>query len=115
MTKIKTYNTAQSQNAFADAEHLWFWFISSSRIKNGFSRCAADWFRPCELVDVETLVTRLYLAGSLTTDELEVLKKYGEARRAPNQHTYDENKDVILWHSAIKAIGIAARRRGWVE
>ncbi|MDR1826600.1 MAG: hypothetical protein LBQ49_02820 [Rickettsiales bacterium] len=115
MDRLET-NNGDEKNAFADAEHLWFWFVSCRRIKNGFGRRIADaWFRPCELLDVEVLLTQMYLSGRIGANELEVLKKYGEMRRAPNQHAFDENQDAALWASAIRALARAARNKGWVE
>jgi len=110
---INTYEMAEDR--FPNAEHLWFWFISSRRIKNGLARRGDDWFRPCELLDVEVLITQAYLSGRLSAAELEVLKKYGEMRRVPNQHAFDENRDAMLWASAMRVIARMARGRGWVE
>jgi hypothetical protein len=109
------YSNTTSQYNFQDAEHLWFWFISSMHIKNGFSRNNDYNCRPCELLDVETLVTRLYLSGKFTSNQLEVMKKYGELRRAPNQYVFSENKDAILWHNAMRQLAVAARSKGWIE
>jgi hypothetical protein len=100
---------------FADAEHLWFWFVSSRRIRSGFRHGGENETRPCELLDVETLITRMYLSGKISAAELECLKKYGDMRRGPNQYMWDENKDAALWLSGMRAIGIAARDRGWIE
>jgi len=104
----------KENNLFNDAEHLWFWFISSRRIQSGFTRPGAC-NRPCELLDIETLVTQMYLSGRITVGELEVLKKYGELRKIPNQHIWKENKDAALWSSAIAALGSACRKKGWIE
>lgn len=52
---------------FQNAEQLWFWFLYSKSIRYNFSKtraCATR--RPCEVLDVETLITKLYLAGKLT-------------------------------------------------
>ncbi|MDR1071984.1 MAG: hypothetical protein LBL21_05070 [Rickettsiales bacterium] len=109
---INSQTIAQTQ--FQDAEHLWFWFISSRRLQNGLNRGGGD-TRSCELIDIETLVTQMYLSGRLSVRQLETLKKYGDLRRAPNQHVWAENKDAQLWASAMGAIAAAARRKGWVE
>jgi hypothetical protein len=100
---------------FTDAEHLWFWFMSGRRIKSGFGQRGDDRFRPCELLDVELLITRMYFSGRLSGGELRVLKKYGEARRAPNQFAFGENRDAMIWAEAMRAIARAARTRGWLE
>jgi hypothetical protein len=114
-TQIDVSISESRQNAFPDAEHLWFWFMSGRMIKNDLRRGGGPGFRPCELIDVEILITRMYLSGRLTAAELEVLKKYGQLRRCPSRHAFDENKDAFAWGSAMKAIGDAARAKGWVE
>jgi len=106
---------ASASAAFPDGEHLWFWFMAASRIRNGLTRPGRDAGLQCELVDIETMITRLYLAGHLSVAELEVLKKYGEMRRAPNQYVWAENRDAMRWIDAIKTISIAARAKGWIE
>jgi hypothetical protein len=103
-----------THNQFADAEHLWFWFVSSRHLQNGLCRGGGG-IRPCELIDIETLITRMYLSGRLTAGQLEVLKKYGELRRSPNQHVFSENKDAAVWRAAMLDITAAARKKGWVE
>ena len=116
MTRKENNNAAELMvsDAFPDAERMWFWFLSSRRIKNGIRAAGGDWGRPCELLDIETMVTRLFLSGRLSARELEVLKKYGDLRRCPNQHVWGENRDASLWNSAMRTIGIEARGRGWV-
>ena len=106
---------AGSAVRFRDAEHLWLWFMSSSKIRTGFSRRGSGGLRPCELVDVEALVTRLYLVGRISAPQLAVLKKYGDILRAPNRFNVDETSSAQLWQSAIAEIQASARRRGWVE
>ena len=111
MTNTRT----MPQNQFINAEHLWFWFISSRRLQNGLGRRGECTGRPCELLDIETLITQMYLAGRITAQELEVLKKYGETRRVPNQYVWSENKDAALWSRAMKTLDGALRNKGWIE
>ncbi len=101
---------------FHNAEQLWFWFLYSKSVQNGFAphgnRGGA---RVCELMDVEMLISKLYLAGKLTDEQLEVLKKFGDRRRAPHQYIWTENRAAARWAEAMTVIGDAARMRGWVE
>ena len=72
---------------FQSAEQLWFWFLYSKSVQNDvLRRQVAQTRRPCEILDVETLITKLYLCGKLTDNELSVMKKFGDKRRAPHQH-----------------------------
>mgnify|MGYP001783211357 FL=1 len=115
MTPQNTSN-AYSPEKFQNAEQLWFWFLYSRSVQNGFARNAnAATRRACELLDVETLVTKLYLAGDLTDEQLSVMKKFGDRRRAPHQYIWAENRAAALWRSAMETIGAAAKQRGWIE
>ena len=110
---INTYEMAEDR--FPNAEHLWFWFISSRKIQNRLGQRDVWPGRCCELLDVETLITKLYLAGRLSAAELRALEKYGTRRRVPNQHAHAENRDAALWSSAMRTIGAECRAKGWVE
>ena len=101
-------------NNFTNAEHLWFWFVSSRRLQTGIGRkTRAESDRPCELVDIEAMISRLYMAGRLAIKHLEVLKKYGEKRLVPNGH--NERQDATLWDEAISIIAYECKRKGWIE
>lgn len=107
---------ALSAEKFQNAEQLWFWFLYSKSVQNGFirnqNRCTK---RVCELLDVETLITKLYLSGKLTDEQLEVMKKFGDRRRAPHQYVWSENKAADLWRRAMQTLETAAMQRGWIE
>ncbi|MCL1785524.1 MAG: hypothetical protein FWG39_00005 [Alphaproteobacteria bacterium] len=108
-------STANNAQKFRDAEQMWFWFVSSSKIRDGLRRAGTSEYRPCELVDIETLVTRLHLSGRITREQLEAMVKFGERRRAPSQHIYAENRSAGLWQSAMNTLQLAAGAKGWVE
>ena len=106
----------QQTEKFQNAEQLWFWFLYSRAVRNGFSRaahCATR--RPCEILDVETMITKLYLAGRLNDAQLAVMKEFGDRRRAPHQYLWAENKAAALWDGAMNIIDNAARKMGWIE
>ena len=111
---IKNYCGAEK---FQNAEQLWFWFIYSKSVRGGFihARPANTSRRICELVDVESLVTKLYLSGRLTDEQLSVMKQFGDRRRAPHQHIWTENKAAALWNDAMRTLNAAASARGWIE
>ena len=100
---------------FQSAERLWFWFMYSKSMQNGFHHNHATMRRPCEVLDVETMITKLYLAGKLSAEQLDVLKKFGDKKRAPHQYIYSENRAAQLWDSAMRVIESAARKNGWIE
>ncbi len=105
------YNPGKFQNA----EQLWFWFLYSKSVRNGFMRTGANpTRRVCELLDVETLITKLYLSGQLTAEQLNVMKEFGDRRRAPHQYIWTENRAADMWRRAMQTIGDAATIRGWI-
>jgi len=112
-------NTLKTQeisvtDKFQNAEQLWFWFLYSKSIQNGFNHNRSSLRRPCELLDVETMITKLYLCGKLSEEQLNVMKKFGDKRRAPHQYIYSENKSAALWKSAMDILDIYARKKGWL-
>ena len=114
MTQAATIATYEE---FQNAEQLWFWFLYSRSVRNNaFTHVrAAATQRPCEILDVETLITKLYLSGRLTDEQLETMKRVGDRRRAPHQHVWNENRAAVQWTCAMNILGAAARQRGWIE
>lgn len=100
---------------FQTAEQLWFWFMYSKNAQKGLVRGFHCTSHPCELIDVETAVTKLYLAGRLSDRQLLIMKKFGDRRRAPNPHIWSEQNDAKIWTAAMKTISDAAIRAGWIE
>ena len=116
MTQQNAQHITSNAEKFQNAEQLWFWFLYSKSVQNGFAQNRRiQTRRVCELLDVETLVTKLYLSGKLTNAELDVMKKFGDRRRAPHQYIWAENRAAALWRSAMDTIGAAAIKRGWIE
>ena len=114
MTQIQTnYGPEKFQNA----EQIWFWFIYSKSVRNdiGQPNRKSNTRKICELVDVETMITKLYLCGKLTDEQLSVMKKFGDRRRAPHQYIWRENHDAAVWNAAMKTINDAAKNKGWIE
>ena len=99
---------------FQSGERLWFWFLYTKSIQNGFIRNHATIRRPCEILDVETLITKLYLSGKLSDEQLNVMKKFGDKKRAPHQYIYSENHAAALWKSGMQTLEDAARKKGWI-
>lgn len=110
--KQAIYNTEK----FHNAEQLWFWFLYSKSVRNGFMHHGISGTkRVCELIDVETLITKLYLSGKLTDEQLQVMKEFGDKRRAPHQYIWRENRAAAQWQRAMEIIEHAAQDRGWIE
>ena len=43
------------------------------------------------------------------------MKKFGDRRRAPHQHIWNENRATQLWNSAMNVLNDAAHERGWID
>ena len=99
---------------FQNAEQLWFWFLYSKSIQNGFRYHKKKKKRPCEILDVESLITKLYLCGKLSEEQLAIMKKFGDKKRAPHQYIYSENRAAALWKSAMDTISESALKKGWL-
>ncbi len=112
----KTMPMIQTEK-FQNAEQLWFWFLYSKSVQNNtFMRNrSSQTRRPCEILDVESMITKLYLAGKLTEEQLLVMKKFGDKRRAPHQYIWAENRAAEQWRNAMRELEQNARQRGWIE
>lgn len=99
---------------FQNAEQLWFWFLYSKSMQNGFNYHRSSVKRPCEILDVETLITKLYLCGKLTDEQLNIMKKFGDKKRSPHQYIYSENRATALWNSAMDVLKDYASKKGWL-
>ncbi len=114
MNTVKNIN--DNAEKFHNAEQMWFWFVYSKSVQSGLvQNHRAGARRVCELLDVETLITKLYLAGRLTDEQLAVMKKFGDRRRAPHQYIWSENHDAYVWNCAMDVIENAARKNGWID
>ncbi|MCR4917609.1 MAG: hypothetical protein K5912_01540 [Alphaproteobacteria bacterium] len=109
--------TIYTPDKFQNAEQMWFWFLYSKSVRNnsGFHKNHQPSKRVCELVDVETLVTKLYLAGKLNLEHLGIMKEFGDKRRAPHQYIWRENRAAAIWNEAMKILNDAATEKGWIE
>ena len=114
MLKTSVQSEIYTSDKFQNAEQLWFWFLYSKSVENSFMRHSSNVRRPCELIDIETLITKLYLCGKLNSEQLDVLKKFGDKRRAPHQYIYSENRAAALWKSAMDVFGAYASKKGWL-
>lgn len=106
-----------SAEKFHGAEQLWFWFLYSRAMhaNNQIRTNRNATRRPCEMLDVEIMITKLYLAGKLTDEQLSIMKKFGDKKRAPHQYIWAENRAAAQWKTAMDTLAVAAKQRGWIE
>ena len=108
----QTYDNTEK---FHSAEQMWFWFLYSKSMQSGFINGHRPGSRKvCELLDVETMITKLFLSGQLTEEQLAVMKKFGDKRRAPHQYIWAENHAAYLWKCAMEVLENAARKNNWI-
>ena len=101
---------------FHNAEQMWFWFLYSKSVQSGFvQNHRSNIRRVCELLDVETMITKLYLSGQLTEEHLQVMKKFGDKKRAPHQYIWSENHDAYVWKCAMEILHDAAKKKDWID
>ena len=114
MTELQAQYTPDK---FQNAEQMWFWFLYSKSVRNDIGRNNGRdaTRRVCEFVDVETLITKLYLSGKLNDAQLSVMKEFGDRCRAPHQYIWRENHAAAIWTSAMNVLDAAAREKGWIE
>ena len=117
MNKTQKQPIPSNMEKFHNAEQMWFWFVYSKSLRGDMTRQnnRVNSRRICELVDVETLVTKLYLCGKLTPEHLAVMKEYGDRRRAPHQYVWRENHAAAVWDEAMRILQNAAHAKGWIE
>ena len=53
--------------------------------------------------------------AALTDEQLNVMKRFGDKRRAPHQYIWAENRAAELWRRAMETLNAAAIERGWIE
>ena len=115
MSQTEPISDINITEKFQSAERLWFWFLYTKSIQNSFLRNHQTVRRPCEILDVETLITKLYLSGKISDEQLQIMKKFGDKKRAPHQYIYSENRAAGLWNSAMQVLEYAARNKGWIS
>ena len=114
MENTLAYKHITNIEKLQNAEQLWFWFLYSKSVQKNFRHNTSCIHRPCELLDIETLITKLYLSGKLSEEQLNVMKIFGDKKRAPHQYIYSENKSAALWKTAMETLDYAARSKGWL-
>ena len=103
------------QTPFSCVEEAWFWFVQSyealhsgARVRGGYSNT----IRPCEPVDIYSIVMRLFKQRFLNKAHMRVLSQYGEAMAAPNPRYHEQVRDYDLWHQALAKLETPLLRKG---
>ena len=75
---------------------------------------ATDKFQNAEISFSDEFNEIYYLCGKLSEEQLNVMKKFGDKKRAPHQYIYSENKAAALWQSAMDTLTEYARKKDWL-
>lgn len=113
-------STYKNQKAipFINAEEAWFWFIAAQAAKNDCAKYVAGaslYPRPCEPVDILTVLDRLYRQRRILRDHLLVLRHYGRRQMPPDPYRIKEARAAHLWNEALERISPVLEKKGIIE
>lgn len=102
---------------FATVEDAWFWCVQSrtaqiqgARVAAGLGECP----RPCEPLDILTVLDRLYRRRRLLGEHLRVLADYGRQLLRPDPDARRERRAAALWSEALAELDPVLREKGIV-
>ncbi len=111
--KTTEIQTQRVPRPFRSAEAVWFWFVEAHNKamanRGRYKRYAS---KPCEPVDVQNIVMRLYKTGVLKTHHLKVMTKYGDLQYRPGQFNPRERSDYSIWRDAFENIRPFFEKKG---
>ena len=111
---LSSVDTRQT-TPFSSSEEAWFWFCLCENLKHEHSRGGESKIaRPCESADIAIAVKRLIKNGTLKSEHLKVLAKYGYAQIPPHEHFGDTPKICRLWYEGLKFLGNLLKQKGIV-
>jgi hypothetical protein len=102
---------------FPTVEEAWFWCVQSRSAQVQGARIAAgrgDRPRPCEPLDILTVVDRLYRRHRLMAEHMQVLAIYGRRLLRPDPDARRERRAAWLWDEALKILEPTLRDKGIV-
>ena len=97
---------------FSDAESAWFWCVQTSEAIHSGARLEAGKAttpRPCEAVDIQTVVLRLARDKILNDAHVNALVTYGPRQLRPTKPTHS-----IFWHQAMERLTPILQHKGIV-
>jgi hypothetical protein len=95
---------------FPDAESAWFWCVQATEALYGGARVRAGMGktpRPCEPVDIHTIIVRLSNQDLLSPSHLKVLATYGRRQETPAIALHAK-----IWQQAMDRLTPPLQRKG---
>lgn len=120
----RAHNASATAIPFTTTEEAWFWFMQAQTARAEGAKISAGIGhkpRPCEPVDILTVLDRLYRGRRLVMDHLRVLHHYGLRLTAPDPRRPREARAHKLWSEALEHLGSSLIHKGivargsWVE
>ncbi len=102
---------------FDTAQDAWFWFIQAYAARAEGARITAGQgmtMRPCEPMDILSVLDRLWRSRMLLRDHILVLRHYGNKLCPPDPWRRKEARAAVLWQQALERIEPVLIRKGIV-
>lgn len=103
---------------FASVEEAWFWFVQANAARQAGARIVKGigcQQRPCEPVDILTVLERLYRSRRLMMDHIRVLHFYGVRMVAPDPYRTKEIRAHKIWSEALERLEDVLMAKGIVQ
>ncbi len=103
---------------FYSAEEAWFWFIAAQEARHSGARImtgVGTTPRPCEPVDILTVLDRLYRNQRLDRNHLMVLRHYGRRGKPPLPDRVKERRAAHIWAEAMAILEEPLVSKGIVQ
>ncbi len=100
---------------FDTVEDAWMWSVQATVARYDGAKIIAgqgDTPRPCEPVDVMSVVSRMNRERRLSNRHVSVLVRYGRRLTAPDSGRQREFQDARLWDEALDTMVVPLRERG---
>lgn len=107
--------SATDGTPFDSVEDAWMWSVQATVARYDGAKIIAgqgETPRPCEPLDVMSVVSRMSRERRLSSHHVSVLVRYGRRCAAPDSKRQREFKDARLWDEALDTLSGPLRERG---
>ncbi len=105
----------QNVTPFDSSEEAWFWCCLCESLRHLRGRGGHRKItRPCESSDIVIAVKRLLNSGLISTEQAQIMSKYGLRQMPPHPNFGDSNRTCLLWDNALSFLDNILRQKGIV-